>query len=176
MAVDLPSARLDITPERAFSRSFPIRSGGDTDDRVFGQRGICEQVNYAYASLGRCLVGLTAWATPRLLYPEADWLFSTDSAVPVAATQYIDVVVGDDFDQLVLIADVKNANVRIQIEGGAASTAGGTLGRGVGTSTLTLSSAGAMAIRVEIVRASTPDAYLYGFQIHEVTMVAGDFP
>lgn len=174
MAIGLPSSALDITPSRAYARTFPILSGESADDLTIGQRGICQQVNYGYSARTRCLANLTQWADPGTL-DKGEYFYSTASTSWVAATQYIDVVVGADVPSLTLSADAKDITLRLTIDGVGSGTGVAVSGRGDITATIALGLSGALAVRVDALVGSGT-GYLYGVTIWETALASGDFP
>ena len=176
MAVVVPTAKLDIAPRRSFGRTRPILSGESADDLELGQRGLIQQVNLAY-SQGRCLFSLRQWADPGSL-DHGDFFFTSPSTSSsyVAATNYVDVNVGNDVASLTLIADAEDITLRLSIEGGSSGTGVAKSGRGEIIASLTLSSTGAQAIRVDALVGVGDTGKLYSIAVFETTLVAGDFP
>jgi len=174
MAIGLPSTALEITPSRAYARTFPILSGESADDLTIGQRGICQQINYGYSARTRCLANLTQWSEPGTLDHGA-WWYSTSELSWQSATQYIDVVVGADVPSLTLSADAEDITLRLTIDGVGSGTGVAVSGRGDITATIALAATGALAVRVEALVGSGT-GYIYGVTIWETALAGGDFP
>jgi hypothetical protein len=174
MAIVVPTAKLDISPRRSFGRTRPILSGESADDLELGQRGLIQQVNLAY-SRGRCLFSLRQWGTPGTLDHGA-FFFTTDSTSYVAATNYVDVNIGNDVASLTLIADAEDITLRLTEDGGSSGTGVARAGRGEIIASLTLSSTGVKAFRVDALVGVGDTGKLYSIACFETTLVAGDFP
>jgi len=175
MAVGLPGSKLAITPVSAFGRTRPVLSGESADDLTLGQRGLVQNINYCYATRGRCLFSLSQWATPGSLAHGAYWFSTSSTASYVQCTGYVPVVVGADVAALTIIADGEGIALRLVIEGGATGTGAAVVGRGDITGTLALSSTGALSIGVEALSGGGV-AKLYSLSVFETSMTAGDFP
>lgn len=174
MAVELPTSRTKLDP-RNWRRGRPILSGQANADADFGMRGVSRELNHAYAYRVR-------------VYDS--WWSRSDAAVYENSTSspgtFVDALIAGPVRVAPGVVKVEayfwasNGTWRLQVfDGSSTNSSAGTLVTTPAAITETVTFTASTAFRtgwarLQVDRTSGQTARLYGWEIAEVELAAGD--
>ena len=168
MAIILPSSSLGL--QRAtFSRGRPIMSGADAAaDRRYGFQGMSAEANHAYAYTTQCIGSCRRHDNGAIATNAAGW---------ATACGPYEIELGADIAYVAVMADIADGEMKVIIDA-ASNTSTAPIGaRALDYVVVTLADATGVSATITIqIQVNVTNCILYGIEIYEVEMVAGDFP
>ena len=169
MAIRLPTTSLQIRKAN-FIRGEPIRSGADAAaDWEYGFTGaMSAEANHQYAYLTQCLGFCRRHDNGAIAINAGVW---ADAVGPLK------IELGADVAYVAVMADIADGEMKVIVDA-ASNTSTAPIGaRALDYVVVTLADATGVSATITIqIQVNVTNCILYGIEIYEVEMVAGDFP